>query len=120
MPWSTPSLRTVRELVRGEVTAALAGASFVGNSVLRVMADAKAGMAHLVLRYIDWLARQFLPDTAETEWLDRHGNIWLVNADASVGRKQATYAEGVVELSGVETTVVAAGTVLVATTGISY
>src|SRR3954469_21444160 len=94
MPWTTPSLRTVREMVRNDVTAALYGAVLVGNSVLRVMSDAMAALAHLVLRFIDWLALQLLPDTAETEWLDRHGDIWLVNSDDSTGRKSATYAHG--------------------------
>lgn len=100
MPWTTPSLRTVREMVRNDVTAALYGAVLVGNSVLRVMSDAMAGLAHLVLRYIDWLSLQLLPDTAETEWLDRHGDIWLINADSSTGRKPATYAQGEVTATG--------------------
>lgn len=94
MPWQTPTLRQVREMVRDDITASLYGAAFIGNNVLRVMADAMAGLTHHTLRYIDWLALQLLPDTAETEWLDRHGDIWLVNADGTVGRKMATYAEG--------------------------
>jgi uncharacterized phage protein gp47/JayE len=120
LPWSTPTLRSVRELVRGEITSALAGASFVGNSVLRVLADAQAGLAHLVLRYIDWLARQLLPDTAEKEWLDRHGTIWLKNADGSLGRKVATFAEGVVNFAGTQNTIVPSGTVLQATTDLAF
>ena len=83
MPWTTPTLRAVRETVRGEITTTLGRASFVGNSVLRVMADASAAVCHLTLRYLDWVTLQLLPDTAEHEWLDRHANIWLVNADGS-------------------------------------
>jgi len=110
MPWSTPTLRKVREMVRDDVTANLYGASFIGNNVLRVMSDTMAGLTHHVLRYVDWLALQLLPDTAETEWLDRHGQIWLVNADGTVGRKQATYAAGTVTMTGVGGAVVPAGT----------
>lgn len=112
MPWATPSLSDVRKMVRGAVTSRLAGATFVGNSVLRIMADAMSGLAHLVLRYIDWLARQLLPDTAEQEWLDRHGDIWLVNADGTVGRKTATLASGSVTLTGTPGVAVPAGTQL--------
>lgn len=101
MPWATPTLRKVREMVRDSIAATLYGAAFIGNNVLRVMADAMAGLAHHVLRYIDWLALQLLPDTAETEWLDRHGDIWLVNAGGTVGRKMATYATGTVEFTGI-------------------
>ena len=60
---------------------------------------------HLTLQYIDWLALQLLPDTAETEWLDRHGEIWLVNADGTLGRKQATFATGSVTFTGTTGTV---------------
>jgi uncharacterized phage protein gp47/JayE len=100
MPWTTPSLKTVRQLTRDAITANLYGAVFIGNNVLRVMADTMAGLAHHVLRYIDWLALQLLPDTAETEWLDRHGAIWLVNSDGTVGRKQATLATGLIAATG--------------------
>jgi uncharacterized phage protein gp47/JayE len=109
MPWKTPTLRTVREAIRGEITTSLGRASFIGNSVLRIMADAMAAMAHLTLRYLDWLALQFLPDTAEMEWLDRHGDIWLVNADGSKGRKVATFATGEVTITGVNGAVLPAG-----------
>jgi len=69
-------------------------------------------MAHLTLRYLDWLALQLLPDTAETEWLDRHGDIWLVNADGSVGRKVASLASGSAEIYGTEGVVIPAATQL--------
>jgi len=120
MPWVTPSLRQVRELVRDDVTTSLTGAAVVGNTVLRVMADAMAGLARLILKYLDWLALQLMPDTAETEWLDRHGQIWLVNADGSLGRKAATQSSGTVGFSGTPGVVIAEGTGLVAANGASY
>jgi len=78
-------------MVRDDVTIALNGAAMIGNNVLRVMSDGMAGLAHLNLRFIDWLALMLLPLTAEGEWLTRHGDIWLVNADGSTGNKAATY-----------------------------
>lgn len=108
MPWETPTLGEVRRLVRDDIAAHLPGAdATIPNSVLRVLADANAGLATLVLQYIDWLSRQFLPDTAEKEWLDRHGRIWVG------GRKAATYAEGSIALTGIEGVVVPVGTRLV-------
>ncbi len=100
MSWITPTLRRVRELVRDDVSSALSGAATIGNNVLRVMSDAMAGLAHLTLRYIDWLAKQLMPDTAQTEWLDRHGDIWLTNSDSTTGRKGATFASGTVGFTG--------------------
>jgi uncharacterized phage protein gp47/JayE len=62
------------------------------------MSDAQGALCHLTLQYIDWLALQLIPDTAEHEWLDRHGQIWLVNADGTTGRKLATLSQGTIEV----------------------
>ncbi|KYK50047.1 hypothetical protein A1D31_22305 [Bradyrhizobium liaoningense] len=112
MPWSTPTLREVRSLVRDAVNASLPGADAnVPNSVLRVMSDNQGALCHLTLQYIDWLSLQLLPDTAETEWLDRHGDIWLTNADGTTGRKMATLATGTASFQGViDGSIVPAGT----------
>jgi uncharacterized phage protein gp47/JayE len=120
MPWKTPTLKDVRRLTRDYVTSQLGARSLIPNSVLRIMSDAKAGLAHLVLLYIDWLSKQLLPDTAETEWLDRHGQIWLTNADGSKGRKAATYASGTVSLTGAQGIIVPMATGLTSAAGVSY
>src|SRR5262252_8842504 len=117
MPWQTPSLQQVRQMVRDDLTQSLVGAAVVGNTVLRVMADAMAGLARLVLKYIDWITLQMLPDTAEKVWLDRHGQIWLQNLDGTTGRKGAALASGTVGFSGTTGVVVPAGTAVVAATG---
>lgn len=113
MPWSTPTLFEVRSLVRDGIHGSLPGSdATVANSVLRVMSDTQGALCFLTLEYIDWLALQLLPDTAEAEWLDRHGQIWLVNADGSTGRKQATMASGTVAATGTSGSIVPAGALL--------
>jgi uncharacterized phage protein gp47/JayE len=80
--------------------ASLEGAdALVPNSNLRVMAEINAGMGHLNLQFIAWLANQILPTNALDEWLDRWATIYLVNADSSKGRKQATFASGTATVS---------------------
>src|SRR5262245_5973220 len=101
MPWQTPTLSQVRTLVRDNIRATLPGAdALVPNSVLRVLSDNQGALCHLVLQFLDWLALQLIPDTAEHEWLERHGEIWLVNADGSTGRKLSTLATGTVTMTG--------------------
>jgi uncharacterized phage protein gp47/JayE len=113
MPWSTPTLREVRSLVRDSVHGSLPGSdATIANSVLRVMSDTQGALCFLTLEYVDWLSLQLLPDTAETEWLDRHGDIWLVNSDGTTGRKQATMASGSVTATGVNGSIIPAGTLL--------
>lgn len=115
MAWSTPTLRELRERTRDDIAAHLPGAdATVPNSVLRVLSDSNAGLAYLTLLYLDWQSRQYLPDTAGTEWLDRHGQIWLG------GRKAATYASGAVTFTGANGTTVPAGTTLQSVDAVAY
>jgi uncharacterized phage protein gp47/JayE len=121
MPWATPTLRDVRGLVRDNIRAKLPGSDATPqNSVLRVMSDTQGALCHLTLQYIDWLALQLLPDTAEREWLDRHGQIWLVNSDGTVGRKQATLAIGNATFTGSPLAVVPAHTIMLGPNGFEY
>lgn len=120
MPWTTPTLRQVREMVRDDIATSLSGAVMVGNSVLRVIADAQAGLARLCLKFIEWLSLQIFVYTAEKEWLDRHGDIWLVNADGSTGRKAPGLASGTVTFEGTPGISVPEGTEIIAANGVSY
>jgi uncharacterized phage protein gp47/JayE len=118
MPWQTPTLTEVRSLVRDSIHGSLPGAdATIPNSVLRVLGDAQGALCFLTLEYIDWLSLQLLPDTAETIWLDRHGQIWLVNADGSIGRKQATLANGTIVVTGTVGAPVPSGSILNSSVG---
>src|SRR6266550_6464284 len=99
MPWVTPTLKQVRAFIRDDISSSLQGARVLGNSALRIVADGQASLAHMILQYLDWLANQLMPDTAESVWLERHGRIWLVNADGSLGRKDAENSTGTVTLT---------------------
>lgn len=112
MTWQTPTLKETRRLTRDYVLAQLGARTIVPNSLLRIIADAMAGLAHMCLLYVDWLSKQLMPDTAEKEWLDRHGAIWLTNSDGSTGRKAATYAKGTVVIAGDNGTVIPQGTIM--------
>jgi len=120
MPWTTPTLKDVRKMTRDAVQAALTTVALIPNSVLRVVSDAMAALAHLTLLYIDWLSLQLLPDTAETEWLDRHGEIWLVNSDGTVGRKLATFSKGSALATGTPGAIIPNGAQLISLTGIGF
>ena len=95
MPWPTPTLLQQRINARNYIMASLPGAdAMIPNSVLRVLADVNAAESHLNLQYLAYLSLEFLPITATDIWLDRWADMFLINADQSKGRKQATYATG--------------------------
>jgi uncharacterized phage protein gp47/JayE len=104
VPWTTPTLAEIRRRNRDYISARL-NVALVPNSVTRITADAQGGLAHLTLQYLDWLADQLMPDRAETEWLDRQGNIWLLNADGTKGRKAPTVASGYATFTGTAGTI---------------
>jgi uncharacterized phage protein gp47/JayE len=113
MPWETPTLKEVRSLVRDSIHGSLPGSdATVPNSDLRVISDTQGALCFLTLEYVDWLALQLMPDTSEEEWLDRHGNIWLINADGTTGRKQATLATGSVAATGFNGSVIPSGSLI--------
>ena len=116
MPWITPSLDDVRSQNRDYVAAHLHSVPLVPNSVARVLADANSGLAYLTLLYIDWLAKQLLPDTAEAEWRDRHAAIWLPGN----GRKPATFAGGAATATGIGGSVLPEATQLVSGAAVLY
>jgi uncharacterized phage protein gp47/JayE len=123
MPWQSPSLKQVRSLVRDYIAGNLPGAdASVPNSVMRVLSDATGATCHLTLQYVDWLSLQLLPDSSESQWLDRHGTIWLTNADGSTGRKTATRAGGTITLTSIAGSpiVVPASTVFSSNTNWDY
>jgi uncharacterized phage protein gp47/JayE len=108
MPWQNPTLEQLRAQSRDNVTAQLRSGPLIPNSVARVLADTNAGIGFLTLLYLNWLALQLLPDTAEGEWLDRQAQIWVG------GRKASSFAAGTVTLVATGTTSVPVpqGTVL--------
>ena len=108
-------------MVRDGVRANLPGADAnVPNSLLRVMSDAMGALCHLALQYVDWLSNMLLPDRAETEWLDRHGKIWLVNSDGSTGRKMASFSSGLIACTGTQGVVIPTDSQLITGEGLLY
>lgn len=121
MPWTTPTLSTLRTNSRNYIMAALPGAdAMIANSVLRVLSDVNAGNASLSLQFIAWLALQLLPITSTDIWLDRWADLYLVNADASKGRKQATFSVGTVTITGQAGVIIPSGTTMLSGSGIMF
>lgn len=112
MPFVRPTLNEIIDRVATDVASRLPG---VGTTLLRrslagVLARSEAGAAHSLYGYLDFIARQAIPDTAEDEYLLRWAAIWLPD-----GRKPATFATGInaVQVSGAIGSFMPSGTLLV-------
>ncbi|MBI3453377.1 MAG: baseplate J/gp47 family protein [Rhodospirillales bacterium] len=81
---------------------------------LRVTAEVLAALSHMHLNYLDWIARQVIPDTAEGDYLERWGNIF------GVRRKPASPATGVASFTGTPGAIIGTGTVVQSGDGQQY
>ena len=101
-----PSLKELKKSVRDDLRTRLVTDPGLRRSDTEIQATVQAGALHGLYGYLDWQARQILPDTAEDEFLARHASLW------GIYRKVASTAQGVVRLSGFVGSVIPAGTIL--------
>lgn len=115
MPYSRPTIADLVDRILADIEAGLPEAdSRLRRSVLDVLGRAEAGVAHGLYGYIDWIARQVLPDTAEAEFLERHAAIW------GLARNPASPAAGTVTFTGTGGGTVPAGAVFQRSDGTEY
>jgi uncharacterized phage protein gp47/JayE len=106
MPFLRPSLPTLIERAIADIETRLPGADArLRRSNFNVLARVSAGAAHGLYAFLDWVARQILPDTAEAEILERHAAIWL-----PAGRLPAAYAQGRIAVTGADGVLIPADT----------
>lgn len=107
MSFARPTLQTLIDRIAADIEARLPGADArTRRSNLAVLARVEAGAVHGLYGYLDWLAKQVMPDTAEAEILDRHASL------RAVTRTPATGATGNVTFTGTNGITIPAGTVL--------
>lgn len=116
MPFKRPTLQELITRTGTDLNTRLTGGKGapLRRSVLGVLARAFSGAVHLLYGYLSWVARQVMPDTAEQAHLDRWASIWGVN------RKAAAFASGNVTFTGVNSTVIPAGTEVQTSDGATY
>lgn len=113
MPFARPTLSELINRTLADTTSRLSADELLRRADAEVLARVLAGAVHGLYGYIDWLSRQILPDTSESEWLERHASLWL-----SEGRKPAAAATGAVSFTGVSGSIVPAGTILRTAAGV--
>jgi uncharacterized phage protein gp47/JayE len=115
MPFQRKTLSTLISEVAADINSALQGAdATLRRTVLKVVGKVQAGMSNLQMGYLDWIAKQAVPFTAEDEYLEG----WA--ALKKVYRKAATPAQLTAAFAGVTGTVLNAGTQVVRSDGATY
>jgi uncharacterized phage protein gp47/JayE len=115
MPFDRPSLADLIERCTADAATRLNdGAPLLPVSNLAVLSRVLAGAVHGLYGYLDWLAAQVLPDTAEAAWLERHAALW------GVARVLGSAATGLVQFTGTVGATIPAGTRLIRADGAVY
>ncbi|WP_353191419.1 baseplate J/gp47 family protein [Pandoraea pnomenusa] len=115
MPFQRKSLSTLMAEVAADISASLQGAdALLRFAVLRVIGKIQAGMANMQMGYLDWIAKNAVPFTAEDEYLEG----WA--ALKKVYRKAASAASLSAMFVGTPGRSVDAGTLVVRGDGAEY
>ena len=114
MAFNRPTLAQVIDRVATDVFSRLLQEDILRRADADVYARVVAGVTHGLYGYLDWISRQVMPDTAESEYLDRWASLW------KIPRKPAEFATGSATVTGQVGAVVLAGTVLQALDRVQY
>ena len=102
-----PGLPQLISMIRSDLLTRFEQDTLLRRMDAEVYARVEAAAVHTLYGYIDYLARNLLPDMCDEDWLYRHARI------KRCPRKDAVAARGFVRWDGVEgTPVVPAGTQL--------
>lgn len=112
--FARPTLAELIVATRADLLARLGADEVLRRSDIDVQARVQAAALHSVYAFIDHLARQLLPDTATTAWLDRQAGWW------GIARKAATAASGTATFATTAGAVIPAGAVLQHADGREY
>jgi uncharacterized phage protein gp47/JayE len=107
MAFDRPSLTSLIDQTRDDVDGRLPGAdSRLRRSSLDVLARVLGGGMHGLYGYLDYIAAQISPETADSEHLRRHAKRW------GIVPKAATPATGIAVATGEDDSTIPAGALL--------
>lgn len=115
MPFQRPTLEDLVTRVQGDLTTRLAlPGAVLRRSVIGILARVLAGAVHGLYGYLDYVAKQIFPDTAEVTYLERHASLY------GLARTPASFAAGVVTFTGTDGTVIPEDTRLLRPDGVEF
>lgn len=114
MPYTTPDFATIRERMLRDARNLDPTAPADGDSDLFVRSSCVASAVEGLYDYQAWLARQLLPDTADTEYLEAHAGL------RGIVRKVAVAASGTATFTGTPGVVLQSGASLKSAAGTLY
>lgn len=106
MPFVRPTRQELVAQTSGELATRLGLDALLPRGPLAAHAFIVAGMAHMAHGHLVWITRQIIPDTADSEHLERWASVF------GIFRQAASKATGTVRFTGTDATTVPAGTLI--------
>jgi len=107
MPFTPPLLPAIRADLLRDIKNQLPDAHVAPDSDFYVRATSVASCVEGLYQHQAWIARQIFPDTADTEYLERHAAVRGLN------RRPAVAASGFITVAGTPATLIAEGAIAV-------
>ena len=114
MPFATPSYEAIKTALLRDIANLLPDAALGADSDFNVRAAVLAACAEGLYQHQAWAARQMFPDTADTDYLERHSGM------RGLTRKPALAASGTALFNGTVGAAVPLGTAFKTLDGASF
>lgn len=114
MPFVTPDYQAIRDAILRDIANQLPGANTASDGDYAIRANATGSAIEGLYQHQQWIVRQIFPDTADSDYLERHAGL------RGLTRKAATAATGTITFSGTTGSAVPIGTEAKTAAGVAY
>ena len=114
MLFNTPDYQAIRDAILRDIANQLPAANVAADGDYAIRANATGAAVEGVYQHQQWIARQIFPDTADTDYLERHAGLY------NITRKAETVATGSIAFSGTAGASVPLGTEAKTTGGTAF
>lgn len=115
MAFTRPTLAEILSRVQTDFISRLElTGAILRRSMVYVLSRVIAGAAHMLHGHLDFLGRQLFPDQSDDAYLVRQAAVF------GIAKTAPSFATATCEITGVDTTAIPAGTILVRSDGVTY
>jgi uncharacterized phage protein gp47/JayE len=114
MPFVTPDYQAIRDAILRDIANQLPGANTASDGDFAIRANATGAAIEGLYQHQQWVVRQMLPDTADSDYLERWCRLY------GLTRKPAAMATGTIIFNGTVGSVIPIGTESKTSSGVNF
>ncbi|MEW4983060.1 MAG: baseplate J/gp47 family protein [Cycloclasticus sp.] len=115
MAFNRPKITEIMSRIEADIDSRLDGSDpKLRAALLNAVMNGVAAVSHGLHGHLDWLSLQIIPDTADSEILERHASWW------GITRNKATSAIGLIDFVGTDGAVIGTDILWVRSDGVEF